>query len=110
MEFRLVLLVLLIFISGCRLNKEADKVVIKDYYIVNELLAQMNDLEQVAEVEKKYDKLGLKVVDEVAPWLKMVKMEYDTSAIEPAKMFAKLKLSGYFRELEFNKRVSQREN
>jgi hypothetical protein len=110
MKMRLFLLLVIFAASSCKLNKEAEKVVIKDYFIVNELLGQMNDLEEIAEVEKKFSKQGLKVVDEVAPWLKMVKMEYDTSSIEPKKMMAKLKLSGYFRELEFNKKVTQRGN
>ena len=103
----LFLFVIALF-SSCKLNKEAEKVVIKDYFITNEFLAQLYDLDQKAEIEQKFRKQKLKITDEVAPWLKMVKMEYDTTTMDPAKMFAKLKLSGYVRELEFNKRITER--
>lgn len=99
---------LLVFLFGCKVQKEAKKVEIKDYFITNEFLVQMYDLEQIPEMESEFSKQNLKVIDEVAEWLKMVRLSYDTTKIDAKKMYAKLKLSGYCREIEFNKKLVER--
>ena len=104
-----LLILLITALASCKVNKLAKEVVIKDYYIKNELLIQLYDLSQVEELEQKFNKQGFKVVDEVAPWLKIVKAEFDTTKIDPAKMVAKLKLSGMTNDVEFNKRLTQRD-
>ena len=106
----LILILTILSLAGCAVQKEARKVTIEDHFITNEFLVQMYDLDQITEVEEEFSKQGLKVVDEVAEWLKMVRIEYDTTSIQPNKMYAKMKLSGYFREIEFNKKLTERSN
>lgn len=101
-------LILVVFFSSCEVNKLAKTVEVKENYITDEFLVQMYDLEKIPEMEDKFSKYDLKVIDEIAPWLKMVQIKFDTEKISPEKMFAKLQLSGYVREIEFNKRVSIR--